>query len=162
MPQQLAASGTQVHAAMCVAVISAAEMPSSPELSSSMSHWRSVQALIRVSRVAKDLLVTTTSVSAASSCAMARAVSTSSMLARKRTWHTVYISAPSIPCGARVRRCGGTCGGARAVRARAVRAMRARCVRGACAVRAMCVRGAWREVGGALGVGGTSLPPSRE
>ena len=85
MPQQLAASGTQVHAAMCVAVICAAEMPSSPELSSSMSHWRSVHALISVSRVAKDLLVTTTSVSAASSCAMARAVSTSSMLARKRT-----------------------------------------------------------------------------
>ena len=70
---------------MCLAVISAGETPPSPEPSSSISHWRSVHALISVSRVPKDLLVTTTSVSAASSCAMARAVSTSSMFARKRT-----------------------------------------------------------------------------
>ena len=108
---------------MCVAVICAAEMPSSPELSSSMSHWRSVHALISVSRVAKDLLVTTTSVSAASSCAMARAVSTSSMFARKRIW-----------CACAVRVCSGV---------RYVRYVR-RCACGAHAVRCACgaVRGA--------------------
>ena len=140
MPQQLAASGTQVHAAMCVAVICAAEMPSSPELSSSMSHWRSVHALISVSRVAKDLLVTTTSVSAASSCAMARAVSTSSMFARKRIWCACAVRV----CGARVRcACAvRVCSGVRYVRRCACDAHAVRCacgaVRGACAV--LCER----------------------